>query len=154
MRLVLFCVVLLSMIGCSQPNKVISREGEPDVVMVDADDAEMKAATEKTRNTLDTFIARLAKKKADEEFGLKVALKTPDDSVENIWLDDVAYKDGSFTGTIGNEPINLPEYKFGSPVTVPRDKVCDWLIAKAGKFEGGHTVDVLSKREGTEAIPR
>ena len=150
-------VLLVTLLtGCSHApdSDVVKRPGEPPFVKSAADDPELLAAEARAKKELDSFIARLTAPKQDEHFAIKIALPTPDGSFEHIWVADVTYSGGKFQGVIANEPVNLPDYKVDSKVTVDKAKVEDWMIEKNGKFEGGYTADALAARAGEEKLPR
>ena len=67
----------------------VHREGQPDMVRVPDDDAEMNAAIAKARETADTFLAALKAPTAQQNsFSVKKPFQD-DKQVEHIWLSDV-----------------------------------------------------------------
>ncbi|MFN8443120.1 MAG: DUF2314 domain-containing protein [Caldilineaceae bacterium] len=63
-----------------------------------------------------------------------------------MWLIDISYQDGKFTGKIGNEPVYRKDLKLGDEVTVPISSITDWMIIEDGKLIGGYTIRVLRNR--------
>ncbi len=129
---------------------VISREGKPFYVKVGADgEADMEAAIAKAKGEVSTFIeALLAPTPSQTYFSVKKPFPYNEgESVayEHIWLSDVTYKDGIFTGLVGNEPMDT-DVKLGDEVTVAKEDVSDWMIIDGGKLVGGYTIRVLHDR--------
>jgi uncharacterized protein YegJ (DUF2314 family) len=110
------------------------------------DDPELSDAISKARSTLDTFIERLNHPQRGEVFSVEAAVKTPSGEPEYLWIGDVTYKDGTFSGTLTTQPKKVAA-KYQAPLTAKRADVTDWMILKSGKSEGGYTVDVLLHRE-------
>ena len=150
MRAILLTLVLL-VVGCgsSPQTKVVSRPGEPDVMLTESNDAEMSAAIKEAKRTLPDFIKKL-ENPGKNEFSVKARMTTPDGGGEHIWVADLTYKSGQFTGVLDNEPVYLTGKKAGDQVTFPESDVTDWIIMnEAGDMQGGFTVAVLKKRQGS-----
>jgi uncharacterized protein YegJ (DUF2314 family) len=148
-RIVVVSLCVFAIItGCRQTDQTVThRDGQPPVVGVEQGDPEMQAAIQKAQATLDEFVTAL-QRPGDRVFAIKAAMPTPDGSHEHIWVGSVAYADGVFTGTIDNEPVNLPNIKLGQQVQIPRAHVSDWLILNGEEMRGGYTIEILSKRSG------
>jgi uncharacterized protein YegJ (DUF2314 family) len=125
---------------------------EPGVYTVDPDDEDMNAAIQEARRTLDVFVSELASsKKHHRLFSVKVTFPQDDgDGNEHIWLDDVSYQNGHFTGTVGNVPRGLSRIHPDNTLTIHRDAVTDWNIVDGNKATGGFTVRVLRRRMSAE----
>lgn len=112
------------------------------------DDPDLDAAIAAARKTLDKFIARLQHPQRGEVFSIEGAFAAPDGSHEHVWLGDVAYRDGIFTGLVTSKPEKPISVKFGEKASVKLADVTDWMILKGGASEGGYTVDLLLRRQG------
>jgi uncharacterized protein YegJ (DUF2314 family) len=140
--------LFLLLIGCKAPGsfpasgETIKREGKPDVVGVRGSDSAMNQAMESARSSLDELVASLASPSEGAVYSLKAQFEDRGE-IEHIWLGNVSYRDGAFLGTIDNEPVGLKNVRLGQEVSVPRERVSDWLIIKDGKFRGGFTIRVL-----------
>src|ERR1051325_3152585 len=66
------------------------------------DEKEMDAAIARARSEVDSFIAQMNGKQ-----GADFSVKTPiedNGKTEHFWLTDITFKDGEFSGQIGNDP--------------------------------------------------
>ena len=115
--------------------------------MVAGDDAEMAAAETAARASLDDFIKALQSPTENQSnFSVKYA-HTDGDEVEHMWIINVTYKDGIFTGELGNEPVNVHNIAMGDTLDVKRDEAEDWLYYDGEALKGGYTVKVLMSRQ-------
>lgn len=148
MKAVLLSLVLiLAGCGSTAKNDVLQRPDQPDVVSVTDEDAEMNAAIAEAQRTLPDFLTQLKSPK-NKMFSLKVKMPTADGGAEHIWVSDVAYKGGKFSGLLDNEPVDLPGKRRGDPVSFTEKDVTDWLImGHKGNMSGGFTTAVLERRE-------
>lgn len=105
----------------------------------------------KAQSTLDSFIQRLDNPQHAETFSVEGRFAAEDGSPVYLWLSDVAYKNGKFTGTVTTHPKIAVSVEYGKPATVDRKDVSDWMILKSGRSEGGFTIEILMQRE---AAPR
>ena len=151
MRNLSLAVCLLMLTGCQQepeyaPGDVVGPASDP-VTMVADDDAEMVAAEQAARANLDEFIQALQSPTENQsDFSVKYA-HTEGDEVEHMWITNVTYKDGTFTGALGNEPVNVHNIAMGDTVEVKRDEAEDWLYYDGEDLKGGYTVKVLMSRQ-------
>ena len=146
-RAAILVLALLALAACG-PNggsKTIYREGQVPVTSVNSDDPEMEAAIQKAQDSLDQFIAEMAKP-GKRQFGIKAAIETPE-GTEHIWVANVSYADGMFKGVFANEPLRIPGKHELDPVEVKWEDVSDWLIMDGDRMTGGFTQKVLEKRE-------
>jgi uncharacterized protein YegJ (DUF2314 family) len=124
----------------------ISRSGEPDLITVSNDDAGMKTAIRKARETIGVFI----KYRSDPIFSkaffsIKVRYEE-NGKTEHIWLDDVTFDGKLFHGVIGNVPVEIKRLSLGERVDASIDTVSDWMIYDGNSLIGGYTVRVLKNR--------
>lgn len=77
---------------------------------------------------------------------------TVDGSKEHIWVDEVDFANGKFTGKLANEPAKIAGKKIGDTVTFAKEDASDWMIFhEDGREEGGFTTKVMEEKTGTSA---
>lgn len=145
---VLFCGALLA--ACAREPKVgetVKREGEPDTTYVAGEDAEMNAAIEKARASLQEFKAALkTPPRGSDSFSVKVAFAVGADGHEHIWLSEPSFESGRASGRVANEPLSATHLKLGQNVSAPESDVTDWMFLEQGILRGGYTLRVLLSR--------
>lgn len=105
------------------------------------------AAVAEARKTLPVFWSKVEGAPGDvTEFRLKIGLPTPNGAVEHIWADLVSRSGDEIIGKIVNDPVNLPDLKFGSVVRIAPETISDWSYMKGGKLYGGYTMRALMDR--------
>ena len=115
---------------------------------IKADDPELEAAGERARKDLIAQRAYFAKGiPAGEQLAVKAPFHTPDDQVEWMWVDVVAWKGDTFSGTLDNDPELVTSLHAGSHVSVKLADVADFIhVHKDGTQTGGYSVEVMKKR--------
>jgi uncharacterized protein YegJ (DUF2314 family) len=118
------------------------------IANIKADDPELKAAGERARKELVAQRAYFAKGiPAGEQLAVKARFHTPDDQVEWMWVDVVAWKGDTFSGTLDNDPELVTSLHAGSQVSVKLADVADFIhVHKDGSQTGGYSVEVMKKR--------
>lgn len=145
-RLILGMMVAVLVGGCgSTPTREVVRGGDEKVIGYSTSDAEMNAAIETAKRTLNEFITKFKSDKSGKAiYIVKVALPTSSGSREHIWVDNLSFQGGRFRGNLANDPIDLPGLKLGSKVEFAPADVTDWAIHREdGQVEGGFTIKVL-----------
>lgn len=141
----LLCILCL--ISCKDSNK-IEREDEPTIYDVASGDQEMNAAIEKATQTLDDFNAALSNPEIENP-ALKVQFQNAAD-IEHMWIGEIEYNDGKYSGILTNEPEYITEYKMGDKIDIDNSKISDWMYIENGKLVGGFTIKVLRDRMSDE----
>lgn len=123
------------------------REGEPPVVLVKTEDDEMNSAIENAKKTFtkEFHTALLSKNPNYSNFTIKQKFDLPNDSGEHIWIGDIEYKKGKYSGVIQNEPYEPVGVKLGDTVDVNIEKLSDWMYYDKNIVKGAYTVKVLRK---------
>lgn len=103
----------------------------------------LQAASQHAQSQLDTFTTELANPKAGERFAVDGAFQTPSGN-EYLWVADVTYANGVFTGRLDQVPIAFSGAKRGDTVTVARSNVYDWMIKDGDTIQGAFTQKALS----------
>jgi uncharacterized protein YegJ (DUF2314 family) len=145
LRLVVFCIVVLSLTACSKRDKTIS---------VEEDDVEMTAAIAKARATLPHFWQVFEKPEHGEtDFALKVRV-TDTHGTEHFWANEIKRQPGKIMGTINNDPNIVKSVKLGSRIEIPVADISDWLYLRGDKMIGNHTLQPLFKQMPEAEVKR
>lgn len=137
---IIISLLLLCFLSCKNSDKV-ERENQPDIYTIKETDKEMNEAIEKANKTLTDFNSALINPKIEVK-ALKVKFKNETD-VEHIWLSDVKFKDGKYSGVLDNEPEYIKDHKIGDLINVDNKDISDWMYIENGKLFGGYTIKVL-----------
>lgn len=97
----------------------------------------MNGAVEEARATLPQFFIEL--KGGEGDFSLKVPVRYGRE-VEHIWISDVQYAGGKFTGRIANKAGSARGALIGDTYTVSGGDISDWMIERNGAIYGGYTL--------------
>ena len=138
---------LLTLLVCVSCSKA------PDTLVCEYDEKQMDAAIAKAKSSVQDFITVLEAKSADS-YSIKAPI-TDKHGTEHFWVTDVTYKDGVFSGLIGNDPGVVQNVKFGQPWTIKKEDISDWMYIKNERIHGGFTIDPLLgtfPKEEAEAI--
>lgn len=130
--------------------------GEPETVSCDLNDAEMNAAMEKARQSVDVFLAALNTPGVSQSnFSIKAGFSVSGSkSCEYIWLNDVRFEDGVFVGAVGNPPEKVDSIRFGDTVRVARGKIADWMFTDGKRLRGSYTMRVVRNRLSPEEFAK
>lgn len=143
--------LMLLCAGCARSTSDSEPPPDADVTDVSENDVEMNRAMQQARDTIQDFVERLKAPPAKDQTIRLEASFEGGGNTEYIWLRDVAYGDGSFSGTVGDAPVDTREVKEGDRVTVPLERVTDWMVIDGKRLvAGGYTVRVLRERMSPE----
>lgn len=133
--------------GCAESDSGDVQESADDgVILVKDDDPEMAAAVKEAQNSVDEFIKALENPSATTtDFAVKKEFKDGDTS-EFMWLTDVTYQDGKFTGTLNNDPGLVKNAVPGQSYSVARGEGQDWVYFEGEDMKGGFSVKLLMER--------
>jgi uncharacterized protein YegJ (DUF2314 family) len=123
-----------------------------------ATDAELESAIKQARDSLGTFVSKLATPHANRTFvavfiAVKVRFSPPGELPQDIWIDEVTYENGVFRGDIGDD-IPALKLEAGETITIPEDDIVDWMIVEEGKLIGGYTIRLAVQRMSPEERER
>ena len=109
-------------------------------------DEEFDTAVEEAHGTLSTLRQALLSPRESYIFvGLKVRF-TGEGQYEDIWTEPVDYFDGYFTTRMIDGVLLNPNLNTDRLVTVPMNKVLDWVIVEEdGNLIGGYTIRLSYK---------
>ncbi|QRY59697.1 YegJ family protein [Sphingobacterium siyangense] len=154
-RPILFVAVSSMLLLACQSPSIKDKIENDDVIGFRSDDEAMNAAIVKAKNSLNLFVQAVEKpQEGYEAFALKIAYDTPDKSFEHIWVGDITYQNGQFTGIVSNSPVSTKEVALGDTVVIDNQKISDWMYLEKGVLRGGYTIramrDQLSGSEKEE----
>ena len=144
-------VIYLFLFGCS-PTPTQLPTPAPAIQL--NSDAEMEAAFQQARDTLDSFIQKVGTPYPNRTLvAVKVRFVLPDSSSQDIWVDQISYQDGSFHGTMGDD---IPSLKLSvdDKITIARKDIVDWMIVEDRKLIGGYTIRLAFQRMSAEQKER
>jgi len=134
----MLCLLLVP-VGCER------KAGADDPVMVKNDDAEMKAAMAKARETAPEFWRKFdAPANGEADFAVKVPIKDGNET-EYFWLTQLTKVGDKVSGTVDNAPSIVKTVTQGQRLEVTRAEIADWLYIKEGKMHGNYTLRPLFK---------
>ena len=117
-------------------------------------DTELDTAIQQARDSLSDFIEAISTPHADRTLvAVKVRFYPPDESPQDIWVDEVSYVNGIFRGSMGDDIPSL-RLEFGETITVNEKDILDWMIVEDGKLVGGYTIRLAMKRMSPEERER
>ncbi|MDR1618277.1 MAG: DUF2314 domain-containing protein [Treponema sp.] len=153
MRLFPFLLAALIFLSCGEAGRQARRRfpsagsSSDPTLHLDRDDPELRQIAEKARDTLPVFIRRLQSPlEGDGNFRIKYPFRTEAGSVfgrEQLWLENIGFKDGAYHGTLANTPFYVPALKAGDTVTFEIDGITDWMYTSRGTIIGGRSIKYL-----------
>jgi uncharacterized protein YegJ (DUF2314 family) len=139
--LILLCCLLFS---CENRSARISGNA---TIHLDQDDEELVRIAENARNTLPLFFRHLLRPGEGESgFRLKYPFKADSGSgfgMEQLWLENIRFKDGVYYGLIANTPFYIAAIKKGDIVSFSAGDITDWMYTSKGKIIGGLSIKYL-----------
>lgn len=114
---------------------------------LDQNDKELSRIAENARRTLPEFYRHLLRPAAGQS-GFRVKYPFRADagsgfSMEQLWLEDIHFKDGVYYGIIANTPFYTAAIKKGDTVSFSAGDITDWMYIENGKITGGHSIKYL-----------
>ena len=125
-----------------------SRAVDLDDVVLDvrADDPALVAARARAQREIDGVLERHAREPL-KELSVKAPI-TDGIHVEQVWLADVRYEAGVFSGTIDNDPTRVKTRRVGELVRVKKDEITDFMYE-----EGDKIWDNATRRPPRDRLP-
>ena len=112
-----------------------------DGVAVATEDEAMLAASQRARDTLDSFIERVTRPDPPSSRSIRARVGSGA-GAEPIWLDEPVFRNGSFRAIVGNLPGEVLDIEIGDAVVVSRSEVLDWLFVEERCMAGAYTLRV------------
>lgn len=110
------------------------------VILID-DDPRLKAAEAEARRRFPEFEAAFRLGRA-ADFSVKASLASGENS-EHIWIQVEEVSEDTVFGSLGNDPVALPDYRLGSKVAVAKTQIEDWAFRHGDEAVGMFTVPVI-----------
>ena len=108
------------------------------------DDPAMIEAIARARATAPDFTRMLqAPASGCRDFSIKALFP---DLQEHMWVSDLRYADGVFTGNLGNIPRGSTTLKLGDEVRVPEELISDWKYIENDVLAGGYSLRLIRSR--------
>jgi uncharacterized protein YegJ (DUF2314 family) len=104
-----------------------------------------KAATE-ARRRWPEFVAAFEQRGPDQLFSVKSRFEDGE-AVEFMWAEVTGIENGVIYGKLGNDPVDMPRLRLGSPVQVKVEEIQDWVYTKESEMVGGFSVKILMEGE-------
>jgi uncharacterized protein YegJ (DUF2314 family) len=121
--------------------------GQEPVLAVDRNDPRFQAAVAEARRRWPEFVAAFARREPETPFLIKAPFSDGDNR-ESMWLTVERIHEGTVTGRLQNEPVNVRGLERGQQVTVKLDIVEDWVYPEGGQLLGGFTQKAIQKIHG------
>jgi uncharacterized protein YegJ (DUF2314 family) len=110
-------------------------------------DKEFNTAVEQAHQSLDVFVKNLQSPKPTQSlYALKVHFDYPDGTSEEIWVDEVYYDNGKFTGVLFDASSKNLGYKNGDKINIPEEDILDWMFLEDNVLVGGYTIRLAYQR--------
>jgi uncharacterized protein YegJ (DUF2314 family) len=141
-----YILLIFLLIAACSPQPALTPTQVPPTPL--STDVEMEAAFQQARNTLDSFIQKIGTTHPNRSLvALKVRFVLPDDSSQDIWVDQITYEDqnGAFHGVMGDD---IPTLKLSvdDKIRIDQKDIVDWMIVEDGKLIGGYTIRLAYER--------
>lgn len=138
---------LLEVLRGPDPLSAIGFDSNPPVIGFESEPEGLQQARDEAKSRWQEFVSAFeAKNPSHENFAVKAPFDTADGEAEFMWV-MVEELDGEIIrGSLGNDPVNIPSLKYGSPVEVKRDEIHDWVYIEDGEMIGGFSTKVLMQK--------
>lgn len=132
-------------------------DGSP-VFMTPGEDPEMEAASQQARESFRYFWREMAweYRRIVPALGVAAVKIAFADEVaagqfgppEHMWLNEVQFDGASLAATLLNAPNWVRSVQAGQRVSLPLDRVGDWMYSRGGRCYGAFTVNLMRSRMG------
>ena len=144
-----FTALLLLVVHGTSADSISEKADNDETVAVQTDDPAMLKAFEMARRTLPEFLARAASPApGTSSYSVKVRISRGD-NVEYFWVMPFSRTETTFSGTLANDGVMLPEYHEGQNYDFLESDIVDWLYSDDanGKMRGNFTACALLTHE-------
>jgi uncharacterized protein YegJ (DUF2314 family) len=110
-------------------------------------------AVQAARASLPVFWERLSENPegSPEDFQLKVAFKTPQGGLEDLWLSHIKREGARIVGRLDYEPDALPNMHRSQIVPIPEGDIIDWTFKEGRKRYGHFTTRIIARAHPEQA---
>jgi uncharacterized protein YegJ (DUF2314 family) len=137
--------LLITVVSCQGEEKKEKEERETStgrIISVDDDDKGMNDAMAQARKEFPAFWKAVSADRKNKEPGLVPAMvkaefsdKGKEGEGEHLWIDEVSYDGKMISGVVASEPADLKSVKLGEKVSLPLERLSDWLYVEKGVAE-------------------
>jgi uncharacterized protein YegJ (DUF2314 family) len=120
---------------------VFGEMSQAPVIPIEEDDPRLIAAGNEARQRFAEFESAFQNKDGSH-FAIKMKLASGDNA-EHIWVEVDRITEGRIEGRLGNDPVDLGDWKLGSKVELEVDRVEDWVFQRRGEMVGLFTGPVF-----------
>lgn len=120
-----------------QDKKLQRRPGQ---IEIDDDDPRLLAASNDARTRFPDFAAAFAKRSSAETFTAAVNLTTASKGTTMEWIVVDTIDSISISGVLKDEPAGVTGHHKDERVTMPLDKVADWIVQSLGGLRDGNFI--------------
>jgi uncharacterized protein YegJ (DUF2314 family) len=140
-------LISLAFFSCGAKSSGVPAAGADPTLHRDQADGGLVLIAENARDSLPVFFRRLQRpQRGDGNFRIKYALKTSAGSVfsrEQVWLSDIRFRDGLYSGVLANSPYYVSGLAGGERISFDVEEITDWMFTQKGKITGGLSIKYL-----------
>jgi uncharacterized protein YegJ (DUF2314 family) len=111
------------------------------------DDPELARIAQNARRTLAVFFRRLQSPlPGDGNFRIKYPLRADvrsGFSREQVWLSDIRFRDGVYSGVPDHSPYYVSGLARGERIDFNIEEITDWMFTRHGRITGGRSIKYL-----------
>jgi uncharacterized protein YegJ (DUF2314 family) len=128
----------------SNPAEDVFRSDQVAVPIVGSDDPKLQQAVDEARRRWPEFVASFELRKPGKLYSAKAPFSEGDET-EFMWVEVTAIEGDRIYGKLGNEPVQLSNYREGQKVSFALKDLNDWIIfdEASGQMVGGFTAKIL-----------
>ena len=135
--------VLAVSVAAVADDTVVHRAGQPDAFHVSLQDPRFNEAQALARQSVAEFVAAFEHAgQQQRSFAIKVPV-IEGTLIEYFWVDLESFANGQFTGSIGNEPVEVHGVRRGDRLVVDMERISDWMYVDRGHLVGGFTLRAM-----------
>ena len=123
-----------------------------DTIEIDEADPELNYARQNARGSVGQFIYALQNPRPGQTLFAVKAKFIDGEQMEYMWLTDLRYANGQFTGVVNNQPAVVSNVRMGDEYTVGAYDIDDWMILDNDQIVGGYSVDVVARRQAETTV--
>ncbi|MDR2403709.1 MAG: DUF2314 domain-containing protein [Spirochaetaceae bacterium] len=142
--LLLFAVLLFSCEKKAQIPAAIPRD--PTLALSQSDEI-LREISLRAREELPVFIRKMQNPGLGEgDFMVKHPFPADERSgfrYEELWLGEIRFDHGRYSGVLVNQPYHISAYKAGDRVFFAIDDISDWMYTQDGQIIGGDSIRYL-----------
>jgi uncharacterized protein YegJ (DUF2314 family) len=152
--ILLFCVVLL--FSCEKEAQIPTAILRDPTLTLSQSDETLREISLRAQGELPVFIRKMQNPGLGEgDFMIKHPFPADEGSgfrYEELWLGEIRFDDGRYSGVLANQPYHISAYRAGDRVFFAIDDISDWMYTQDGQIIGGGSIRYLN--EGIPELDR